>query len=86
MPKGFTRTGFEEHNLKVTIYEKVSDFDYNFLNVPTWKWKNKKEHLFVRGHYPRVNMTFLHVFLSDEGYEKIKCYELTAEDLEGMDG
>lgn len=86
MPKGFTRTGKEEHDLKITVFENISDFTYNFLNVPTWKWKNEKGHVFVRGHYPRINMTFMHLFLSDNGYENIRCYELTKEDLEGMDG
>jgi hypothetical protein len=85
MPKGFMRCGFEEHNCKPRIFEKITD-QFDLFNVPVWKWKNEQGHVFVRGLQPRKNMTFLLVFLSPEGYDDIKCHELTAEELEKMDG
>ena len=84
MPKGFTRCGPQD--LLPEIYGKVTDYTYDFLNVPTWKWRNKKGHAFVRGHNPRTNRTFLHVFLSsDFGYDDIKCHELTEKELAKID-
>lgn len=87
MPKGFMRCGPEEHNCKPLIFEKMADaLCFDFLNIPVWKWKNEEGHVFVRGLQPRRNTTFLHVYLSAEGYDTINCHELAAEEIEKIDG
>ena len=85
MPKGFNRLGTNE-KLKPLIFEKYesSGYTYDMWNVPTWKYLNKDGHTLVRGMMPRLNRTFLHIFLED-CLDKVDCREITEEDLNNMD-
>lgn len=58
---------------------------YNKYNVPVWKHRTSEGHILVRGISPRVNRPFLHILLSDEGYDTIRCEEITAEEMKEMD-
>ena len=85
MPKGFNRLG-ESKKLKPSIYKtfESSDWTYDKWNIPTWKYKNKTGHTFVRGMMPRINKTFIHIFLED-CIDKINCLEITEDDINYMD-
>ena len=91
MPKGFDRlgrSGSEKNPVKIYIYKSFDElkrvWEYDFLNVPCWKYKNDKGHVFVRGMSPRINEPFLHIILED-CIDKVNCHELTPENLQGMD-
>ena len=83
--KGFNRLGFDD-KLKPFVYEtfKSSEWKYCKFTVPTWKYLNENNHTFVRGHMPRLNQTFLHIFL-ENCIDKIDCLEITKNDIDGMD-
>lgn len=85
MPKGFNRVGGNE-KLNPSIYGtyESSDWKYNKWNVPVWKYLDKFGNTLVRGMCPRTNFTFLHIFLED-CMDKISCFEITQDDVEGMD-
>lgn len=84
MPKGFNRLGASD-NLTIQIFESFNEkkWTYDKWNVPVWKWAND-EHTFVRGLCPRTNTPFLHIILED-CLSLIECYQLTSEDIDGMD-
>ena len=84
MPKGFDRTGvdFGEKAIPIEIFK--DNPAYNFLNIPTWKFRHNKNTL-IRGHMPRVNRTFLHILLNDNNFDDIKCQELTSDHLSEID-
>ena len=85
MPKGFCRLGLDS-KLQINIYTtiKSSEFPYNKWNVPVWKYLNKTGHTFARGISPRINQTFLHIFLED-CRDSIDCLEITQDDINKMD-
>lgn len=85
MPKGFNRLGIQT-KLKPNIYAtfESSDWKYDMWNIPAWKYKNEKGHVFVRGIMPRRNEPFIHVFLED-CLDKIDCLEISQSDIDGMD-
>ena len=84
MPKGFNRLGYDT-KLIPHIFEKLQDcFEYDMYNVPTWKHLNSNGHTLVRGMHPRLNMTFIHIFLED-CIDKIDCHEVTEKEIEYMD-
>ena len=83
MPKGFNRLGVDD-KLRIWIYKHTDDFEYNNLNIPVWKYKNRKEHIFVRGLMPRVNTTFLQIFKSGN-FNKINAYEVKDKFLKTID-
>lgn len=82
MPKGFNRCGPAEPPTPIVILEDSIDF-FDKFNVPVWKYLDEHGNTLVRGLSPRVNMPFLQVYLKDIR-DKIDCYELTKDDLEGM--
>ena len=84
LPKGFNRLG-KDSTLKPHIYEKFSDSDwtYDIFNVPTWKYL-QDGHTFVRGMMPRINSSFIHIFLED-CRDKINCIEITPDVIDRMD-
>lgn len=86
MPKGFCRIGHDK-NLKINIYKnfKMNDqWVYDLFNIPTWKHLNESGHTIIRGHMPRINGTFLHIYLED-CLDKIKCIEISKEEVDGME-
>lgn len=84
MPKGFNRCGpAEPTHTPIIILEDDIDF-FDKFNVPVWKYLDEHGNTLVRGLSPRVNMPFLHIYLKDIR-EKVNCYELTKDDVEGMD-
>ena len=98
MPKGFCRTGHEEHKLRMQIFKDLdhlkrtwartdpADTDgYGMFNVPVWKYKSAEGHVFVRGLHPKSNRTFTHVILDLEGYKDINCLEITEGIMEELD-
>lgn len=85
MPKGFNRLGIN-NDLKPNIFQKFEDCDwkYNQWNVPVWKYLNPERHTMVRGFIPRLNGSFIHIFL-ENCMDKINCLEMTEEDIDKMD-
>lgn len=86
MPKGFNRLG-DNSKLKPNIYETFESFDwdgYDKFNIPVWKFLSPEGHTFVRGLSPRVNQSFIHIFLED-CMDKIDCLEISQEDVDNMD-
>ena len=82
MPTGFNKTG---EAMQFNIFESFSDgWGYSFLNSPVWKSLDKNGNTLVRGISPRINLPFLHIFKGN-CLSKIDCYELSIEDIEGMD-
>lgn len=82
MPKGFNRNAKE---VKIRIYNTLQDYgDYNFLNVPVWKYKDKNGNTFVQGLMPRLGRPFYHIFLTD-CMNEINCHELTEAELNSID-
>ena len=74
MPKGFNRLGRVD-DMKISIFEKPEDFEFNHLNVPVWKLLDKNGNTFVRGLSPRINNPFIHIYLGD--YMKdIDCIDI----------
>ena len=84
MPIGFNRIGYEQ-NFKPFIYEtfESSSWEYDKFNIPVWKYLHENYTL-VRGIMPRVNLTFIHIFLED-CRDKINCLEITNKDIDEMD-
>ena len=76
--KGFNRIG--NHNIKLEIYES---YNYNFLNVPVWKYFDGKNTL-VRGLRPRINEPFIHILIGNQ-LNNINCFEITDEILKTID-
>ena len=87
MPKGFNRLG-QCDKLEVEIFTNLDEgnrlWSYNKLNVPIWKHRNKLGHTFIKGICPRINKTFIHIFLED-CMDKIDCIEITNNDINEMD-
>ena len=84
MSTGFNRKGNDE-NLVIGMFNKLSEWgEYDKFNVPCWKYKDKSGNTLVRGLSPRLNKTFLHVFLED-CMTDINCLEITENDISKMD-
>lgn len=85
LPKGFNRLGRCE-NTKVYIWQSINDSEwiYNFLNVPIWKYLDEHGNTLVRMIAPRINDPNIHIYL-ENCIDKIDCYEITKNDLEGID-
>jgi hypothetical protein len=85
IPKGFNRLG-EYTKLKPNIYDtfESSEWSYDMLKIPVWKYLSKDGHTFVRGIMPRKNEPFIHIFL-ENCISKINCLEITPADVESMD-
>ena len=85
LPKGFHRLGHHE-TLIPNIYNtfESSEWKYSKFNIPVWKHLNKNGHTLVRGIMPRLNQTFIHIFL-ENCIDKIDCLEITLEDIKEMD-
>jgi hypothetical protein len=93
MPKGFDRAGAlsdetRSFRFDLCAYETFEDFikhmGMNKFNVPVWKHLDENGNTLVRGLSPRVNKPYLCV-IGGNHVDKIDCYEITAEDQEGMD-
>ncbi|MFW9899770.1 MAG: hypothetical protein ACFFDY_00605 [Candidatus Thorarchaeota archaeon] len=93
IPPLFARLGLYKE-MRIWIFETWKDFvykmecvgekDYGILNVPVWKYKNKKGRILVKGLMPRINHPFLHIFLDESCYDKINCVIITEEDLKEL--
>ncbi|GAB4343138.1 MAG: hypothetical protein Kow0089_18730 [Desulfobulbaceae bacterium] len=84
LPKGFNRLGVCD-DTKINIFKTVEDgWGFDFLNTPVWKYLDEHGNTLVRGLCPRINTPFIHVFLGNH-INDIDCYEITADDLDGMD-
>ena len=85
MPKGFNRLE-ETKRMEICIYKTFlgSNWSYDSLNIPIWKYLDKFGNTIVKGICPRINKTWTHIFLED-CIDKIKCTEITEKDLEKME-
>ena len=84
LPKGFSRLGSQE-DLKIAIFESFDNgWGYNMFNVPVWKHLDDNGNTLVRGICPRINWTWIHIFIGDV-MDKINCLEITRKDFEEMD-
>jgi len=88
MPKGFNKIG-PQNEYYLNIFENDTQqrqhFPYNWLNVPVWKYKNNKGHIFVKGLSPRINMPFLHIILEGNIDNIDNCIEITENELKEID-
>lgn len=83
MPKGFNRPG--ECKTKIHIFRKFEDgWGFDMFNVPVWKHKDAHGNTIVRGLCPRVNVPFLHVFLTD-CVADVNCIEITDQLMSEID-
>lgn len=85
MPVPFSRLGKDESPINIfeSWEQKEDKWSYDKFNIPCWKYLDEHKNTLVRGLSPRINKTFLHVILGNH-LEKINCYELTNEDILGM--
>lgn len=85
LTKGFDRLGYDE-KLIPHIYESFNKCDWSYckFNIPVWKYLNENGHTLVRGLMPRLNQTFIHIYLED-CRDKIDCLEITQQDCDDMD-
>lgn len=84
LPKGFNRLGpVTEMRLKILSDINVWG-EYDKYNIPVWKYLDEYGNTLVRGLQPRLNDTFLHIYIGDQR-DKINCLEITNEDIEYMD-
>lgn len=89
MPKGFNRAGaLSDVFISFGVYHKWEDFmehtGMDKFNIPVWKYLDENGNTCVRGLAPRINKPYLCV-IGGNHMDKIDCYEITAEDQEGMD-
>jgi hypothetical protein len=84
MPKGFNRLGPCEHTSFSIFRTRKDGWEYDFLGVPVWKFKDEHGNTLVRGFRPRINHPFIHIFLED-CMDKIECIEITPERLAEID-
>ena len=83
LPKGFNRLGSCE-DTKIYIFEKFEDgWGYDKFNIPVWKHLDDGDTI-VRGISPRINETWIHIFLED-CISEINCLEITNQDINKMD-
>lgn len=84
LPKGFCRIGYQK-DMIVYIFEmqeqQQKQWKYDYLNVPIWKYKNKKRHILIRGYQPRLNLGFIHVILKGD-YDSIDAHEIDITDID----
>ena len=86
LPNGFNRVG-PNKGMRPLIYNKFEDCDWNLddkWNVPVWSHVNSDNHTLVRVFCPRNNTGFIHIYL-ENCLDKLKCIEITAEDIKEMD-
>lgn len=84
LPKGFNRQGFNERT-ELYLYQKFEDWDgYDIFNVPVWKRLDKHGNTLVRMMMPRINQTWIQVFIGNH-LDKINCVEITQKELDMMD-
>ena len=84
MPKGFNRIGDQkEFELEIfkTQKDQETEWAYNCFNIPAWKHKNEKGHIFIRGYCPRVNKGFVHIIL-DGDFNSIKAHEIDIREID----
>ena len=78
--------GFDK--LKVYIFNSFEDgnkeWAYDKFNVPIWKHLDEHNNTLVRGISPRINQTFIHIFL-ENCIDRIDCIEITEKDVQEMD-
>lgn len=78
MPKGFDRLGHQK-DMKVTIFktqeQQEEEWEYDEYNIAIWKHQNEKNHIFIRGYMPRLNLGFIHVILNGN-YEEYQGKEI----------
>ncbi|MCP4178063.1 MAG: hypothetical protein GY756_09870 [bacterium] len=84
MPKGFCRKGSADLNMNIYKKYKDSNWTYNKLNIPVWKYLDEHGNTLVKGICPRLNSVFIHIFLED-CLKEISCLEITKSDIDGMD-
>lgn len=84
MPIGFNRLG-PSTTMKINIFREFKDgWKYDLLNVPIWKYLDDHGNTIVRGMSPRVNVSWIHIFLTD-CLQAINCLEVTRQELAEMD-
>lgn len=83
LPKGFCRLG--DGKPKIYIFKTLKKgWGYNKFNVPVWKHLDEHGNTIVRGMCPRINDTWIHIFLGDY-IKDIDCLEITQKDMDEMD-
>ena len=90
MPKGFNKIGKNskidpEIQIFKTFEQKIDfNWEYDFLNIPVWKYLDKFGNTIIRGYSPRINEGFIHIILED-CIDKIDCFEITEKELLKID-
>ena len=82
--KGFNRIGPCDKTL-IYIFNSIKDgWEYDILNIPTWKILDQNKNTIVRGISPRTNIPWIHIF-NGNYMDKIDCYEITYKFLDTID-
>jgi len=87
MPRGFNK--IRENKVRIYIFntfdELSSSFEnFNFLNMPIWKFKDKFNNTLIRIFMPRISTSCIAVVLED-CIDKIECFEITDNELKEID-
>jgi len=83
LPKGFCR--FTNNGTKLHIYKDLeNNWGYDKFNIPVWKHLDEHGNTLVRGMCPRLDFTWIHVFVGNK-INDINCLEITKSDMEEMD-
>ena len=84
LPTGFNHLGPCEKT-KIFIFRKFEDgWGYNMFNRPIWQFLDNYGNTIVRGLCPRINWSWIHIFLEDTIFW-INCPEISQEDVDEMD-
>lgn len=86
MPKGFCRLGVCD-KIEFFIFdpEEAYDYIYNTYNIPVWKYLDRYGNTIVRGLSPRINNSWIHIYLENYIDQIENCIEITQADVDEMD-
>lgn len=80
-PRGFNRI---QNNKDIFLFEKISDSwgsDNTLFDFSVWKGRHDGR-VFLRVAQPRKGKIQVHAFHSDEGYDDVKCPDVTDVDMD----
>ena len=83
LPTGFCR--FCRDETKIHIYKDLKhDWVYDKFNIPVWQHLDEHGNTLVRGISPRLDFTWIHIYIGD-WLHRIICQEITQTDIDEMD-
>jgi hypothetical protein len=87
MPKGFNK--IRENKIRIYIFKSFDDANsafnnFNFLNMPIWKFNDEFNNTLLRIFMPRISTSCIAVIL-ENCIDKIECLEITEKELDQID-